>query len=90
MFLNSADLEQIPELRREKGGLEREVTSLCQEFNPIPASRPTRAALSQSPSPPGQPRPSLPSNLPGFPLAIDKEVVKEEEGSLLDIAGGDF
>lgn len=79
MFLNSADLEQIPELRREKGGLEREVTSLCQEFNPIPASRPTRAALSQSPS-----------NSPGFPLAIDKEVVKEEEGSLLDIAGGDF
>lgn len=41
-----------------------------------------------------QPNPSLlaqlcnpaPSNSPGFPLAIDKEVVKEEEGPLLDVA----
>lgn len=31
-----------------------------------------------------------PSSSPGFPLAVDKQVVKEEEGSLLDVAGGDL
>lgn len=31
-----------------------------------------------------------PSNSPGFPLAIDKEAVEEEEGPLLDVACRDF
>lgn len=31
-----------------------------------------------------------PSNIPGFPLTVDKQVVKEEEGSLLDVACRDL
>lgn len=68
--MDSADLEQTPQLRREKG------VQNCQG-----------STQSQPPGPPGQP---APSNSPGFPLAIDKEVVKQEEGPLLDVACGDF
>lgn len=35
-----------------------------------------------------EPRP--PRASPGLPLAVDKEVVEEEEGTLLDVARGDF
>lgn len=76
--MDSADLEQTPQLRREKGGAERDVVTM----------RSCRGSTqSQSPGPSGQP---APSNSPGFPLAIDKEVVKQEEGSLLDVACRDF
>lgn len=77
-LLGSADLEQTPQLRREKGGQEREVTSL----------RGDRERHRQGPtqSPPRR----RPSSSPGFPLAIDQQVVEEEEGPLLDVARRDF
>ena len=38
---------------------------------------------------PGSPGPAS-RHSPGFPLAIDKQVVEEEESSLLDVARRDF
>lgn len=55
----------------------------------------TRPAPSSSPGQPG-PAPaswaawSCPNSSPRFPLAVDKQVVKEEEGSLLDVARRDL
>jgi len=55
------------------------------------------ASLSHSRSP-GQPDPapaswtawSCPTSSPRFPLAVDEQVVEEEEGSLLDVACRDL
>lgn len=58
MFLNSADLEQIPELRREKGGLEREVTKRMSRVQPNPSL----------PAHPGSPVPVSPATHLDFRL----------------------
>ena len=58
------------------------------------AQRPQEKLSKVQPDPsllthPGSPDPAS-SHLPGFPLAIDKQVVEEEESSLLDVARRDF
>lgn len=74
VLLDSADLEQTPQPGREKGGPERKATS---------EGVMVRRCRS---SPRSRPR----SRPPGFPLAVDEEVVEQEEGPLLDVPRRDL
>lgn len=61
------------------------MTSRCQPQEKLSRVQPDLSPLTH----PGSPGPAS-SHSPGFPLAIDKQVVEEEESSLLDVACGDF